>query len=45
MIKIWKYRTPAQQIPASNPALWSEYLATDPEVPGLIPNATRFSEK
>jgi hypothetical protein len=24
---------------------WSEFLATDPEVPGLIPGATRFSEK
>jgi hypothetical protein len=23
----------------------SEFLATDPEVPGLIPGATRFSEK
>jgi hypothetical protein len=25
--------------------LWSEFLATDPEVPGSIPGATRFSEK
>jgi hypothetical protein len=24
---------------------WSEFLATDPEVPGLSPGATRFSEK
>jgi hypothetical protein len=24
---------------------WSEFLATDPEVPGPIPGATRFSEK
>jgi hypothetical protein len=24
---------------------WSEFLATDPKVPGLIPGATRFSEK
>jgi hypothetical protein len=24
---------------------WSEFLATDPEVPGSIPGATRFSEK
>jgi hypothetical protein len=24
---------------------WSVFLATDPEVPGLIPGATRFSEK
>jgi hypothetical protein len=24
---------------------WSEFLATDPEVPGSIPDATRFSEK
>jgi hypothetical protein len=23
---------------------WSEFLATDPEVPGSIPDATRFSE-
>jgi hypothetical protein len=23
---------------------WSEFLATDPEVPGSIPGATRFSE-
>jgi hypothetical protein len=25
--------------------LWSEFLATDPDVPGWIPGATRFSEK
>jgi hypothetical protein len=25
--------------------LVAEFLATDPEVPGLIPGATRFSEK
>jgi hypothetical protein len=24
---------------------WSGFLATDPEVPGLIPVSTRFSEK
>jgi hypothetical protein len=24
---------------------WSEFLATDPKVPGLIHGATRFSEK
>jgi hypothetical protein len=24
---------------------WSEFLATDPEVPGSIPGANRFSEK
>jgi len=24
--------------------LWSEFLATDTEVPGSIPGATRFSE-
>jgi hypothetical protein len=24
---------------------WSEFLATDPEIPGSIPGATRFSEK
>jgi hypothetical protein len=24
---------------------WSEFLATDPEVPSSIPGATRFSEK
>jgi hypothetical protein len=24
---------------------WSGFLATDPEVPGLIPGDTRFSEK
>jgi hypothetical protein len=24
---------------------WSEFLATDIEVPGSIPGATRFSEK
>jgi hypothetical protein len=24
---------------------WTEFLATDPEVPGSIPGATRFSEK
>jgi hypothetical protein len=23
---------------------WSEYLATDPEVPGLIPGTARFAE-
>jgi hypothetical protein len=30
------------------PPLWyssQEFLATDPEVPGSIPGATRFSEK
>jgi len=26
------------------PPLWSEFLATDTEVPGSIPGATRFSE-
>jgi hypothetical protein len=25
--------------------MWSEFLATDPEVPGSIPGPTRFSEK
>jgi hypothetical protein len=25
--------------------LWPEFPATDPEVPGSIPGATRFSEK
>jgi hypothetical protein len=25
--------------------LWSEFLATDPEVPGSIPGASRFSER
>jgi hypothetical protein len=25
--------------------LWSEFLSTDPEVPGSIPGAIRFSEK
>jgi hypothetical protein len=29
---------------ASN-STWSEFLATDPEVPGSIPSDTRFSEK
>jgi hypothetical protein len=24
---------------------WSEFLATDPEVPASIPGATKFSEK
>jgi hypothetical protein len=24
---------------------WSEFLATDPEVLGSVPDATRFSEK
>jgi hypothetical protein len=24
---------------------WSEFLPTDPEIPGSIPGATRFSEK
>jgi hypothetical protein len=24
---------------------WSEFLATDPDVPGSIPGDTRFSEK
>jgi hypothetical protein len=24
---------------------WSEFLATEPEVPGSIPGASRFSEK
>jgi hypothetical protein len=24
---------------------WSEFLATDPEVPGSVHGATRFSEK
>jgi hypothetical protein len=24
---------------------WSEFLATDPEIPDSIPGATRFSEK
>jgi hypothetical protein len=24
---------------------WSEFLATDPDVPGSIPDATRYSEK
>jgi hypothetical protein len=29
----------------SSVVYWSEFLATDPEVPGWIPGATRFSEK
>jgi hypothetical protein len=24
---------------------WSEFLTTDPEIPGSIPGATTFSEK
>jgi hypothetical protein len=24
---------------------WSEFLATDPEIPGSTPGATRYSEK
>jgi hypothetical protein len=27
------------------PPLWSEFMATDPEVPGSVPGATKFSEK
>jgi hypothetical protein len=30
---------------AASAVLWSEFLATDPELPGSIPGATRFSEK
>jgi hypothetical protein len=30
---------------AFRPPLWSEFLATDPEVPGSISGATKFSEK
>jgi hypothetical protein len=29
----------------SSVVYWSEFLATDPEVPGSIPDASRFSEK
>jgi hypothetical protein len=29
----------------NRPLLWSEFLATGPEVPGSIPGTTRFSEK
>jgi hypothetical protein len=25
--------------------LWTEFLATDPEIPGSIPGATKFSER
>jgi hypothetical protein len=32
-------------IPTTSVVQWSEFLATDPEVPGSIPDATRFSEK
>jgi hypothetical protein len=30
---------------SQGPPLWLEFFATDPEVPGSIPGATRFSEK
>jgi hypothetical protein len=30
---------------AASVVQWSEFLATDPEVAGSIPGATRFSEK
>jgi hypothetical protein len=30
---------------SSERRLWSEFLVTDPKVPGSIPGATRFSEK
>jgi hypothetical protein len=30
-------------VPRERPPLWSEFLATGAEVPGLIPNPTRFS--
>jgi hypothetical protein len=30
---------------AASVVWWSEFLATDPEVPGSIPGSTRFSEK
>jgi hypothetical protein len=29
----------------ANVVKWSEFLATDSEVPGSIPDSTRFSEK
>jgi hypothetical protein len=30
---------------AASVVQWSEFQATDPEIPGSIPSATRFSEK
>jgi hypothetical protein len=46
----WQGREADHSPPASAEVkkLWiytSEFLATDPEVPGSIPGATRFSEK
>jgi hypothetical protein len=37
-----QYLTLSSVYPMSN---WSEFLATDPEVPGSIPVATRFSRQ
>jgi hypothetical protein len=36
---------PNYKIRTASVVWWSEFLATDPVVPGSIPDATRFSEK
>jgi hypothetical protein len=33
------------EVAAASVVQWSEFLATAPEISGLIPGATRFSEK
>jgi hypothetical protein len=35
----------AQILETASVVWWSEFLATDPKVPGSISGATRFSEK
>jgi hypothetical protein len=42
-----KYKTEAPRVTVATASVvyWSEFLATDPEVPGSILGPTRFSEK
>jgi hypothetical protein len=42
----WKLLFPSIIVDQSASVVWwSEFPATDPDVPGSIPGATRFSEK
>jgi hypothetical protein len=41
-IEIWKHLS---NLGTASVVYWSEFLATDPEVSGSIPGATRFYEK
>ena len=40
----WNFQFMSEILPTASVVYWSEFLATDTEVSGSIPGATRFSE-